>query len=139
MNGCFRHSLDAKGRLFMPARLREALGAPFYVTKGPDSCLVVYSADAWSGIEKRVNSMPISKARNLQRMWFSSAAQLEPDGQGRVLLPQSLRDYAGMTKDAVVAGVSNRVEIWDAARWDTLENEEFTAENLMSAMDELGL
>lgn len=139
MYGCFRHAIDAKGRLFMPAKLRETLGFSFYVTIGADNCLAVYSSDMWGEIGGRMDAMPISKARNMQRMFFSWAAQLEPDGQGRVLLPQHLRAYAGLKKDAVVAGVSNHVEIWDAGRWDELESGSFTAENLISAMDELGL
>lgn len=138
MNGCYRHNIDGKGRLFMPAKLREALGNVYYITRGLDNCIAVYSTDKWNELENRVNELPLSKARHMQRMLFGSAQQCEPDAQGRILLPQILRDYALLEKDAVVVGVSDRVEIWNAKRWNELESSTMTAESLAAAMDELG-
>lgn len=123
----------------MPAKLRESLGDIYYVTRGLDNCIAVYSADKWHELERKVNELPSSKARHVQRMFFGLAQQCEPDAQGRISLTQSLRDYAYLERDAVVAGVSDRVEIWSASRWDELESNTMTAENLAAAMDELGL
>lgn len=139
MNGCYRHNIDAKSRLFMPAKLREELGGTFYITVGYDNCLSAYSKDAWGELEKKINAMPSAKARHMQRMLFAPAIQCEPDSQGRVVLPQSLRDYAFLEKEAVVVGVSNRAEIWNAQRWDELERTVMSSEKLAEAMDELGL
>ncbi|MCL1819902.1 MAG: division/cell wall cluster transcriptional repressor MraZ [Oscillospiraceae bacterium] len=138
MNGSYRHSVDAKGRLFMPAKLRETMGEVYYITRGLDNCIAVYSSDKWAELTNKISELPLSKARNMQRMFFGSAQQCEPDAQGRISLPQVLRDYAFIEKEAVVAGVSDRVEIWNASRWDELESSSMTAENLAAAMDELG-
>jgi MraZ protein len=139
MNGCYRHSVDSKGRLFMPAKLRECLGDVYYVTRGLDKCIAVYSTDIWRELERKVNELPSYKSRHMQRMIFGLAQQCEPDAQGRISIPQKLRDYASIEKDAIVVGVSNKVEIWNAERWNDMEDNEMTAENLAAAMDELGL
>ena len=139
MNGCYRHSVDNKGRLFMPAKLREALGDVYYAARGLDNCVAVYPADVWSELERKISELPLSRARHMQRMFFGPAQQCEPDSQGRISIPQKLRDYAFIEKEAVVVGVSNRVEIWSAERWDELESNTMTAENLAAAMDELGI
>ncbi|MCL2081565.1 MAG: division/cell wall cluster transcriptional repressor MraZ [Oscillospiraceae bacterium] len=139
MNGCYRHSVDNKGRLFMPAKLREALGDVYYAARGLDNCVAVYSAEVWKELESKVNGLPLSRARHMQRMFFGLAQQCEPDAQGRISIPQKLRDYAFIDKEAVVVGVSDRVEIWSAKRWDELESNTMTAENLAAAMDELGI
>ena len=137
MKGEFQHNIDAKGRLFIPAKFREELGKMFIITKGLDGCLFVYSASAWEVLEDNINQLPLSKSRNLQRFFFSSAADCVPDAQGRVLIPQNLREYAALQKEVRIIGVSGRVEIWNTARWKAI-NEELTPESIAEAMEELG-
>ncbi|MBU5433761.1 division/cell wall cluster transcriptional repressor MraZ [Intestinimonas sp. MSJ-38] len=137
MHGEFEHNIDAKGRLFIPAKLREKLGSSFIITKGLDGCLFVYSAEAWDVLEEKINQLPMSRSRNLQRFFFSSAADCAPDSQGRVLIPQNLREYAGLQKEVTVIGVSGRVEIWDKRRWQEY-NGELTSESIAEAMEDLG-
>ena len=137
MKGEFQHNIDAKGRLFIPAKFREELGKMFIITKGLDGCLFVYSASAWEVLEDNINQLPLSKSRNLQRFFFSSAADCVPDAQGRVLIPQNLREYAALQKEVTIIGVSGRVEIWNTARWKAI-NEELTPESIAEVMEELG-
>ena len=137
MRGEFEHNIDAKGRLFIPAKLREKLGGSFIITKGLDGCLFVYSAEAWDVLEEKINQLPMSRSRNLQRIFKTSAADCAPDSQGRVLIPQNLREYAGLQKEVTVIGVSGRVEIWDKQRWKEY-NGELTSESIAEAMEDLG-
>ena len=136
--GEYQHTIDQKGRVIVPARFREDLGDSFYVTKGLDGCLFVLSPGEWTRLQERVSAMPISKARGLQRFFFSGAVEAQPDRQGRVLLPQTLRDYAGLEKDVTFIGASSRAEIWDTAHW-TAFNSTLTEENIAEAMDLLDL
>lgn len=137
MKGEFQHNIDAKGRLFIPAKLREELGASFIVTKGLDGCLFIYSAEDWDVLEEKISKLPLSKARNLQRFFFSSAADCVPDAQGRVVIPPNLREFAGLQKEVTVIGVSTRVEVWDAERWQAI-NGDINDESVAEAMEELG-
>lgn len=140
MTGQYQHSIDAKGRLFIPAKLREELGPTFYVTiAGTDPCLAVYSEEGWEKLTEKFDGLPYSKAKKAIRTLYSNAAKCEPDAQGRILLPQKLRAYAGLTKDVVVAGVSKRAEIWNADAWAKLEAEEMEADSLAAVMEELGI
>ena len=93
--GEYQHSLDAKGRISFPAKLRDELGAQFVVTKGLDNCLSVYRLEEWKLLEQKTAALPTSKARQIQRFLFAGAALVEPDKQGRVLLPQTLRQEHG--------------------------------------------
>lgn len=135
--GEYQHSLDAKGRVNFPSRLREDLGTRFYITKGLDNCLFVYSAEEWKVLESKIRELPMSKARTLQRFLFAGAVEVEPDKQGRVLIPANLREHAGLSKDVMIIGVSNRAEIWDSERYFA-SCEELTADMVAEAMDELG-
>lgn len=137
MTGQYQHSIDSKGRLFIPAKLREELGETFYVTMGVDRCLSVYSEDSWNRFTEKFESMPYTKSRTMRPL-FANAAKCEPDAQGRILLPAKLRAYAGLKKDVTVIGVSNRAEIWDAAAWNEEESKELSPENLAAVMEELG-
>ena len=140
MTGQYPHSIDAKGRLFIPAKLREELGETFYVTiAGTDPCLAVYSEEGWQKLTEKFDSLPYSKAKRAIRTLCSNAAKCEPDAQGRVLIPQKLRDYANLKKDVIVAGVSKRAEIWNAEAWAKLEAEELEADGLAAVMEELGI
>lgn len=136
--GEFQHNIDAKGRVIVPSKFREDFGERFYVTKGLDGCLFVLSPAEWERLQNKVMAMPISKARGLQRFFFSGAAEVEPDKQGRILLPQQLRDYAKLTKDVTFIGASSRAEIWDSEHWNEF-NSALTEDSIAQAMDELEL
>ena len=134
--GEYQHKIDAKSRVIMPAKFREDLGKHFYVTKGLDGCLFVLSAQGWEQLQKKIAAMPISKSRSLQRFFFAGAAEVEPDKQGRILIPQNLREYAGLEKDVTIIGTSIRAEIWSTENWNKINNE-LTQENIAEAMNEL--
>lgn len=123
--GEYEHSIDTKGRIAMPAKLREGLGGKFIITKGLDGCLFVYAMDEWQRVEQKLASLPMSRktARDFTRFLFGGACEGECDKQGRVLLPASLRRYAGLERDAVIVGVGSRAEIWDAAKWQQYNEE----------------
>ena len=118
--GQFNHSIDAKGRLIMPAKYREQLGEEFVITKGLDQCLYVYPAEEWKKIEDNFRERPMTgkDQRKFARFFFAGAVSCETDKQGRVLIPAILREFADLEKEVVLAGVMNRIEIWSAKRWD---------------------
>ena len=136
MTGEYQHSLDSKGRLFMPAKLREELGAVFYIKISMDRCLCAYSSESWDALSERVNAMPYVKQRKMRPL-FAHAARCELDSQGRVLVPQNLRDYANLTKSVTVVGCNNHAELWDSDAWQTVFEEETTPENIAAVMEEL--
>ncbi|MGN0980086.1 MAG: division/cell wall cluster transcriptional repressor MraZ [Candidatus Avoscillospira sp.] len=136
MVGKYRHTVDPKGRLFVPSKLREELGDAFYVTLGLDHCLSVYTEAGWEAIVEKYNALPIAKARKM-RFLFANAAKCEPDKQGRFLIPTELRDYAGLKQDVTFIGQAGHAEIWDSDTYDALEAESLTPENLAAAMEEL--
>jgi len=111
--------LDAKGRIIVPSRFREELGERFITTKGLDNCLFLYPMDEWKTIEEKLRTLPFTRAdvRSFARFFFSGAAELEIDKQGRILLPPNLRDYAGIERELFVIGVGSRVEIWSSEKW----------------------
>ena len=135
--GEYEHSIDAKGRVIFPVKLRESLGEEFVVTKGLQNCLFVYGKPEWEVLTEKINALPMSKAGNLQRFLFSSATLVESDKQGRILIPGNLREYAGLDKDVVVIGASIRAEIWDKSRWKEICSQ-LTSDMIGEAMDELG-
>lgn len=135
--GEFEHSLDSKGRVAVPNKFKDDLGSSFFVTKGLDNCLFVLPEIEWVRLENKLRVMPISKARTLQRFFFSGAAQVETDKQGRILIPSSLRSYANLEKDITFVGVSCRAEIWNSTAWKEL-NSLTTKEEVAEAMDILG-
>lgn len=134
--GEFTHSLDAKGRMIFPAKLREELGDTFIISKGLDGCLFVYSKEEWDNLSAKIKQMPMSKARNIQRFLFAGATEVEPDKQGRVLIAANLREYAGLEKETMVVGASNRAEIWDKAKWDAICMD-LQSDSIAEIMDEL--
>ena len=136
--GTYEHSLDAKGRLFIPAQLRRELGDTLYVTMGLDGSLAVYPQSTWDTFAERFAALPMSQSKGM-RLLFANAAKCEPDSQGRIVLPQKLRTFAGLVKDLVIIGVHNRAEIWSAERWKATEEEEMTPEKMNRLLDELGL
>lgn len=136
--GEFQHNIDAKGRLIVPAKLREDLGESFILTKGLDGCLFGYPQEEWEKLEKKLNDMPLSKkeSRTFVRYFYAGASEVEIDKQGRINIPQNLREHAAITKGCLVVGVSDRIEIWDEDRWQAFstaaaENFDEIAENMV--------
>lgn len=138
--GEYNHTIDAKGRLIMPAKYREQLGKEFVVTKGLEGCLYVYPVEAWKEFEDKLEALPVTvnqKARKFSRFFTAGATMVELDKQGRILLPAVLRSYAGLTKDVVLAGVLKRIEIWDKEKWDKANSYD-DMEEVAESMSEFG-
>ena len=138
MTGQYAHNIDAKGRLFIPAKLREELGETFHVTIGPDHCLTIYPNDTWDDFMAKFHDIPYSKGKSLRAL-SANAVDCEPDGQGRILIPAKLRKYADLEKEVVVIGSFDRAEIWNAERWAREEAMAFESGSLEQAMEEMGL
>lgn len=136
MTGEYQHTLDSKGRLSIPARLREDLGNVFYVTLSMDKCLSAYSSESWDVFTGKVNSMPYVKQRKMRPL-FAYAAKCEIDAQGRILIPQNLRDFAGLSKNVTVVGCNNHAEFWDSDSREAVNAIETTPENIAAVMEEL--
>ncbi|NJD02097.1 MAG: division/cell wall cluster transcriptional repressor MraZ [Ruminiclostridium sp.] len=140
--GEFQHTVDPKGRVIVPSTFREELGEKFILTKGLDDCLFVYSKTEWSNLEAKLKTLPLSNkdARAFVRFFFSGAAECEVDKQGRILIPQNLRNYAGLEKDIYIIGVSTRVEVWDKAKWETYNGDEnLNPDSIAEKMSMLGI
>ncbi len=135
--GEYLYNIDNKGRLCIPSNFREVLGDTFIVSKGLDNSLFVYSISEWENFKIKIAQLEMAGARNLQRFFFSSAFEAQLDKQGRILIPQALREYAVLSKDVVVIGVSSRVEIWDRDKWNAISSE-LTADNIATAMEKIG-
>lgn len=142
--GEYFHSIDRKGRLILPAKFRETAKShfveKFFVTRGLDKCLFMLPEEEWRSQENKIKNMPFTKhqARTFSRLFFSGAAEVTFDAQGRILLPQNLKEYAGIKKEVVIVGVSNRLEIWAKDKWNeyygtSQPSYEETAEKLMDA------
>ena len=118
--GEYNHTIDAKGRLIIPAKFREVLGDEFVVTKGMDGCLFVFDNSEWQVFAEKLRSLPMidKEVRQFTRFFLAGAASVEVDKQGRILLPSVLRAFAGITKDTVLIGVGSRIEIWSKDRWE---------------------
>jgi len=135
--GQHEHSMDEKGRLFLPAKFRERLGSPFVVTKGLDNCLFVYPLLEWEATVQRLQEITTSRgdARAFERLFLSGAAELDCDKQGRINIPEPLRQHSRLEKDAVVIGVGRKIEVWSKQVWQeysnkSLDNYEQIAEQL---------
>lgn len=137
--GEYNHSIDSKGRVIVPSKFREQLGEEFVITKGFDGCLYGYTMQEWSNIEEKFKNVTLTSkdARRFLRFFFSGAASCEVDKQGRILIPPTLRDYAGLDKDIVTVGVLSRIEIWNKDRWQ--ENSYEDMDEIAEHMAELGL
>ncbi|MCR4430048.1 MAG: division/cell wall cluster transcriptional repressor MraZ [Tepidanaerobacteraceae bacterium] len=139
--GQFQHALDPKGRLTIPARFRELLGDTFILTKGLDRCLFVYPKDEWAVLEQKLKSLPFTQkdARAFIRFFFSGAVEIEMDKQGRILVPPQLRDYAGIDRDIIIIGVSNRAEIWSVEEWEVYSRQASASYEEIAEKLDLGL
>lgn len=138
--GEYSHTIDAKGRMSIPAKYREELGESFVVTKGLDGCLFVYDMDEWKVLEEKLKSLPMTHkdTRKLTRFFLAGATLAELDKQGRILLPVVLREFAAITKDVVLLGVGNRIEIWSKEVWEQQSDFE-DMDDIAEHMAELGL
>ena len=118
--GEYNHTIDEKGRIIVPAKLRDELGETFVITKGLDGCLWVFDNEEWEKVEEKINELPfnIKEARLLSRFMIAGAFDAEPDKQGRVMIPQSLREYADLKRDVVLAGVGRKLELWSKERYE---------------------
>ena len=137
MTGTYEHSIDAKGRLFIPAKLREELGVTFYLAMGVDECLAIYPQETWNRFTEKFAPLPMSQSAAMRPL-FANASKCELDSQGRIVIPQKLRKYAGLEKDAVIIGVNDRAEIWSAETWNAREEEEMTPEKMKACLAALG-
>ncbi|MGN9018715.1 division/cell wall cluster transcriptional repressor MraZ [Lachnospiraceae bacterium HCP1S3_C3] len=138
--GEYNHTIDAKGRLIVPAKFREALGDEFVVTRGLDDCLFVFPNEGWKVFEEKLSTLPVANknARRFARFFLSGAATVELDKQGRILIPTTLREYGALEKEVVFIGVANRVEIWSKERWENSAVMD-DMDEIAESMDELGL
>lgn len=137
--GEYNHTIDAKGRIIIPSKFREALGDEFVVTLGLDGCLFVYPNDEWMNFVAQLKNLPGSKeARQMQRYFMAGAATCEVDKQGRILIPNKLREHAGLEKDIVFVGVLSKIEIWSKERWES-NNDYDNMDQIAEHMSEFGL
>lgn len=140
--GEYEHSLDAKGRLIMPAKLREDMGEKFIITKGLDGCLFGFSQTEWLSFEEKLKTLPLTNknARDFVRFFLSGAIECEIDKQGRFLIASNLREYANMEKDVVIIGVGTRLEIWNRDKWKSYNSDEnISADEIAENMTMLGI
>lgn len=137
--GQYEHSIDAKGRIIIPAKYREDLGESFVVTRGLDGCLFLYPQTEWQIFVDKLKDLPSNQnTRKIQRQFLSKAMEVTLDKQGRILIPSMLRESAALDKEVVFVGMMNRIEVWDKSRLEEQELEE-DEEVLEAAMDELDI
>ena len=119
-SGEYNHSIDEKGRLIIPSKFRFELGEKFILTRGLDGCICIYPMSEWDALEEKLRGLPLTNknSRLVTRFLVGGAVTCELDKQGRILMPGPLREHAGLTKDVVLAGTLERIEIWDKARWN---------------------
>ena len=115
--GEYQHALDAKGRFILPARFRDQLGDVAYVTSEEDGCLALWRPEEFDVKATEIRNRALAGERDVQRAFFAGAMEASPDRQGRVAIPQGLRDFAGLERDIVVVGLFDHIEVWDAAAW----------------------
>ncbi len=138
--GEYNHTIDAKGRLIIPSRFRELLGEEFVLTKGLDGCLSIYPMGEWEAFEQKLRALPLTNknARTFSRFFVAGATPCELDKQGRILIPQTLREFAGLDKDVVLTGNLNRIEVWSKEKWtDNCNYDDMDA--IAEGMQEMGI
>ena len=140
--GEYRYNADAKGRISVPAKFRDELGESFFVTKGLDQSLFVFPQSEWDKFQEKLQSLPLTnpRARAFSRIFYSGAAEIEMDKQGRMLIPQNLREFAGLEKELLVIGVGSRVEIWSEEAWNRYNNpDNLSYDELAENLEDLGI
>lgn len=133
--GTFEHTIDVKGRMAFPTKLRDRLGVGFIITIGQDGCLYAYSIDEWEKFAEKIQTLTGANAK-IAKLFITNACEVEPDKQGRILIPQNLRKYAGLEHDVTIVGVINRAEIWDSDKYNKF-NESISDEMLSNALADL--
>lgn len=140
--GEYEHSLDVKGRMILPAKIREDMGDKFIITKGLDGCLFGFSQSEWANFEEKLKTLPLTNknARDFVRFFLSGATECEIDKQGRFLIASNLREYSNLEKDAVIIGVGTRIEIWNKEKWKAYNSSEnISADEIAENMTMLGI
>lgn len=141
--GEYEHTVDAKGRVIMPVKLREEMGERFIVTKGQEGCLFAYSQNEWKNFEEKLKSLPSYTNKNVRdfiRYFLSGAVECELDKQGRFLIPSNLRNHAMLDKDVVIIGVGTKIEIWDKQEWKRYSNDDsISADEIAENLSNLGI
>lgn len=138
MTGTYEHSLDDKGRLVIPSRLRDELGPVFYLAPGVKSNLTLYPMEAWTVLQERAAALTTTQAASMDT-FFAYSHRCEPDKQWRVQLPAHLKTYAGIDRDLVITGNNDRAQIWSAAAWAEKTRAELTPANIANILDSLGI
>ena len=136
--GNYKHTVDKKGRVFIPAKLRDSLGNSFMLCCGISGkrCLCVYSNDEWEKLVAKIDTLPSTKASTVKRFLYGGAFSVECDAQGRILIPNTLREFARLETEAQIIGMSTNLEIWNSCLWDE-ELAQYTPESMASVMEEL--
>ena len=138
LTGEYLHTIDAKFRVFVPAKLREGLGETFVLSRSVDGCLSLYHLDEWQRFSDKLAELPTSQTKAIKRFLYTFASEVTPDAHGRITLPQGLREYAHLEKDAAFLGVGDHAELWAADRWEAMKSGDDAAE-IEAQMKELGL
>lgn len=140
--GEYLYTLDKKGRINIPAKFRENLGERFFITKGLDNCLFVFPENEWRNFENKLKQLPLTNknARAFVRLFFSGATECSLDKQGRVTIPQNVREFAELEKEVAIIGVSTRIEIWSKNNWDKYnDTANISYDDIAEQMAELGI
>jgi len=140
--GEYSHTIDNKGRLAVPVKFRTKLAEGAVITRGLDNCLFLYPRDEWQKMADKLSNLPISQAntRGFARMMLAGAMDVKIDSQGRVLVPDYLRRFANLKKEIIVAGLFNRLEVWDSTAWDKYRTDvETRSQEIAEKMGELGI
>lgn len=140
--GEYHHTVDEKGRVAIPAKFRPKVETGAIVTRGIDRCLFVFSSADWERLVEKLTALPLAQAnsRAFVRLMLAGAMDVKLDVQGRILIPDYLREYAGLKKQAVVAGLYNRIEVWDATSWELYKTKtESASEEIAEKLGELGI
>ena len=139
MHGEYEHTVDAKGRMNFPAKLRDEFGEHFYICKSlNEKCLTVYTTESWETLKASLRGKPSNIAKPIERFLFGGSSEVEPDKQGRIAIPSSLRAYANITSDVVVVGLVDSAEIWDKATWDEY-NSKSSLEYISKLAQDIGI
>ncbi len=140
--GEYKHTLDPKKRLSLPSKWRKELGKKLVITRGLDNCLFVYPLKEWQRISEKISQLPLGQAdtRGFNRFFLSGAVEAEVDSVGRILVPDFLKDFAVLDSKVVLAGIHDRVEIWDEKKWDEYKRRiELQADALAEKLGEIGV
>jgi len=140
--GEYSHNIDPKKRLAIPSKFRDTFGGKAVVTRGLDKCLFIYPIKTWEELSSKLGSLPMGESgtRSFVRLMLAGAVDVDIDKLGRVLIPDYLKDYAGLGKEVVVAGLYNRLEVWDSAKWSQYKKEaEKNTDEIAEQLGKLGI